>query len=193
VSSGSGPERIDGPADRLAGAIVVLLTLGCRERAQAVAGRSRVEGHGAPDDAVVAQAGRTSVQARAAVLRRSRVQVRDYVIHKFDETCRRPISPPAIGASAVHLILIRSTSGLRYRLADRANRGLLRPRFECVVHPADIEPFQLRIVVSHELVHALQDQYVRLDSIITQTARETTALRGEAILEGQATVAQIPS
>ena len=36
----------------------------------------------------------------------------------------------------------------------------------------------MRLVASHELVHALQDQYVRLDSIIHQHRRKRPALRG---------------
>src|SRR5256885_12816256 len=56
----------------------------------------------------------------------------------------------------------------------------------------DIGTGQLRIVVSHELVHALQDQYVRLDSIITQRHANDRRSAAQAILEGQATVSQIP-
>src|SRR5256885_15573176 len=56
----------------------------------------------------------------------------------------------------------------------------------------DIGTGQLRIVVSHELVHALQDQYVHLDSLITQRHRNDRRSAAQAILEGQATVAQIP-
>jgi len=70
--------------------------------------------------------------------------------------------------------------------------GYYDPDSNALYIPADIEPFQLRIVVSHELVHALQDQYVRLDSIITQRHANDRRSAAQAILEGQATVAQIP-
>src|SRR5207249_203889 len=50
---------------------------------------------------------------------------------------------------------------------------------------------QARLVISHELVHALQHQYLNLDSLVElkrQTDRRSAA---QAILEGQATLAQI--
>jgi len=46
-------------------------------------------------------------------------------------------------------------------------------------------------VVSHELVHALQHQYVNLDSLIQQPAQNDRRTAAEAVLEGQATLAQI--
>jgi hypothetical protein len=69
--------------------------------------------------------------------------------------------------------------------------GYYDPDSNALYIPADIEPSQLRVVVSHELVHALQDQYVSLDSIITQQGRNDRRSAAQAILEGQATVAQI--
>src|SRR5205814_7547752 len=69
--------------------------------------------------------------------------------------------------------------------------GYYDPDSNALYIPADIEPFQLRIVVSHELVHALQDQYVRLDSIISQRHANDRRSAAQAILEGQATASQI--
>ncbi|MGH9261862.1 MAG: hypothetical protein ACRD08_18545, partial [Acidimicrobiales bacterium] len=57
---------------------------------------------------------------------------------------------------------------------------------------ADLDPFPIRTTVSHELVHALQDQYVSLDSIVQQRRQNDRRLAAFAILEGQATLAQIP-
>jgi len=48
---------------------------------------------------------------------------------------------------------------------------------------ADIDRSKLRVVVSHELVHALQDQYVHLDSIITQRHANDRRAAAQAILE----------
>lgn len=45
--------------------------------------------------------------------------------------------------------------------------------------------------VSHELVHALQHNYIPLDSILDQTADADRLLAAQAILEGQATLAMM--
>jgi hypothetical protein len=57
--------------------------------------------------------------------------------------------------------------------------------------PTDIDPAQARLVISHELVHALQGQYVNLDSLIQQRRQNDRRAAAQAILEGQATLAQI--
>lgn len=46
---------------------------------------------------------------------------------------------------------------------------------------------QVRMVVAHELIHALQDQYVNLDSILSQRGDDDRAGAAQAVLEGQAT------
>ena len=179
---------------RLAGAIVILLTLGCRERAQAVQGEAELKDMVHRMMPVVAQAAGLAFKREPLVLRRSRAQVREYVIHKFDEDL-----PPADLAglqSALRLFtLIPDSLELRPTMIDLLTEqiaGYYDPDSNALYIPADIEPFQLRIVVSHELVHALQDQYVRLDSIITQRHANDRRSAAQAILEGQATVAQIP-
>jgi hypothetical protein len=175
------------------GAIVVVV-FGCRERAQAVQGEAELKDMVHRMMPVVAQAAGLSFKREPLVLRRSRAQVRDYVIHKFDEDL-----PPADLAglqSALRLFgLIPDSLQLRPTLIDLLTEqiaGYYDPDSNALYIPADIEASQLRVVVSHELVHALQDQYVRLDSIITQRHANDRRSAAQAILEGQATVAQIP-
>jgi len=179
---------------RLAGAVVVLLTVGCRERAQAVQGEAELKDMVHRMMPAVAQTTGLKFKSQPLVLRRSREQVRDYLIHKFDEDL-----PPAELAglqSALRLFgLIPDSLDLRPTMIDVLTEqvaGYYDPDSNALYIPADIEPFQLRIVVSHELVHALQDQYVRLDSIITQRHANDRRSAAQAILEGQATVSQIP-
>jgi hypothetical protein len=168
--------------------------LGCRERAEAVQGEAELKDMVHRMMPVVAQAAGLPFKGEPLVLRRSRTQVRDYVVHKFDEDL-----PPADLAglqSALRLFgLIPDSLELRPTLIDLLTEqiaGYYDPDSNALYIPADIEPSQLRIVVSHELVHALQDQYVRLDSIITQRHANDRRSAAQAILEGQATVAQIP-
>ena len=165
-------------------ALLVVVTLGgCRERAQAVQGEAELK------DMV-----HRMMPAVAQTAGLTRQQVRDYLIHKFDEDL-----PPAELAglqSALRLFgLIPDSLELRPTMIDVLTEqvaGYYDPDSNALYIPADIEPFQLRIVVSHELVHALQDQYVRLDSIISQRHANDRRSAAQAILEGQATVAQIP-
>jgi hypothetical protein len=175
------------------GAVVVGI-FGCRERAQAVQGEAELKDMVHRMMPVVAQAAGLSFKREPLVLRRSRPQVRDYVIHKFDEDL-----PPADLAglqSALRLFgLIPDSLRLRPTLIDLLTEqiaGYYDPDSNALYIPADIEASQLRVVASHELVHALQDQYVRLDSIITQRHANDRRSAAQAILEGQATVAQIP-
>jgi len=177
----------------LAGASVVLLTLGCRERAQAVQGEAELKDMVHRMMPMVAQATGLQFKREPLVLRRSRAQVRDYVIHKIDED----LPPADLGGlqSALRLFgLIPDSLELRPMMIDLLTEqiaGYYDPDSNALFIPADIDPFQLRIVVSHELVHALQDQYVHLDSIITQRRANDRRSAAQAILEGQATVAQI--
>ena len=128
-----------------------------------------------------------------AVLRRNRSQVRDYVARKFDEEL-----PPGelAGAQAAYRLfgLIPDTFDLRRVLVNLLTEqiaGYYDPDSNALFVPSDIDPFQLRIVVSHELVHALQHEYVNLDSLTQQKRQNDRRSAAQAVLEGQATFAQI--
>ena len=178
------------------GGLVVVVGLGaaCRERAQAVQGEADLKDLVHRMMPRVAQATGLAFKREPVVLRRSRAQVRDYVIHKFDQDL--PPAELAGSQSALRLFgLIPDSLELRPTMIDLLTEqiaGYYDPDSNALYIPADIGPTQLRIVVSHELVHALQDQYVHLDSIITQRHANDRRSAAQAILEGQATVAQIP-
>jgi len=173
---------------------VAAVTVGCRERAEAVQGAAELRDMVRRMMPVVAQAAQLPFKREPLVLRRSRDQVRDYVIHKFDEDL--PSGELAGVEAALRLFgLIPDTLALRatmIALLTEQIAGYYDPDSNALYIPADIEPFQLRVVVSHELVHALQDQYIRLDSIITQQGHNDRRAAAQAVFEGQATVAQIP-
>ena len=173
---------------------VLVVSLACRERAQAVQGEAELKDMVHRMMPVVAEAAGLPFKHEPVVLRRSRAQVRDYVIHKFDEDL--PAADLVGVQSALRLFgLIPDSLELRPTMIDLLTEqiaGYYDPDSNALYIPADIEPFQLRVVVSHELVHALQDQYVPLDSIMTQRHANDRRSAAQAILEGQATVAQIP-
>jgi hypothetical protein len=174
---------------------VVLVPAGaCRERAQAVQGEAELKDMVRRMMPVVAQAAGLKFKREPVVLRRTRTQVRDYVIHKFDEDLP-PVELAGLQSALRLFGLIPDSLQLRPTMIDLLTEqiaGYYDPDSNALYIPADIELFQLRVVVSHELVHALQDQYVRLDSIITQRHANDRRSAAQAILEGQATVAQIP-
>ena len=172
---------------------VAAVSLGCRERAEAVQSEAELRDMVRRMMPSVSQAAQLSFKREPLVLRRSREQVRDYVVHKFDQD----LPPGELRGleAALHLFgLIPDTMQLRRTMIDLLTEqiaGYYDPDSNALYIPADIEPSQLRVVVSHELVHALQDQYVSLDSIITQHGHNDRRSAAQAILEGQATVAQI--
>ena len=166
---------------------------GCEQRAQEV--RSEAELRLAVQQMMpaVERAMRLRFKQHPVVLRRSRAQVRDYVIHKFDDDL-----PPAelAGAQAAYRLfgLIPDSLDLRRSMVDLLTEqvaGYFDPDSNALYVPTDIDPSQARLVISHELVHALQHQYVNLDSLVELKRQNDRRTAAQAILEGQATLAQI--
>jgi hypothetical protein len=141
----------------------------------------------------VAQTAHLTFKRQPLVLRRSRNQVRDYVIHKFDQDLP-PGELAGLEAALYRFGLIPDSLHLRSTMIDLYTEqiaGYYDPDSNALYIPADIEESTLRVVISHELVHALQDQYVSLDSIITQQGHNDRRSAAQAILEGQATIVQL--
>lgn len=166
---------------------------GCRERAQAVQSESELKQVVRQMQPAVERATGLAFKRDPVVLRRTRAQVRDYVIHKFDDEL-----PPAEleGVQAAYRLfgLMPDTLDLRRTMIELLTEqiaGYYDPDSNALYLPSDIDPFQVRLIVSHELVHALQDQYLDLDSLIEQKRQNDRRTAAQAILEGQATLAQI--
>jgi hypothetical protein len=132
---------------------------------------------------------------QVAVRLRTRAQVRDYVTHKFDQDL-----PPAelAGAEAAYKLfgLIPDSLNLRatmIALLTEQIAGYYDPDSGALFIASDqTDRARVRVVASHELVHALQDQYTPLDSLINQRRQNDRAMAAAAVLEGQATFYQIP-
>lgn len=167
--------------------------VGCEQRAQEV--QSEAELKQAVQQMMPAVERATGLRFRQhpVVLRRSRAQVRAYVIHKFDDDL-----PPAelAGAQAAYRMfgLIPDSLDLRRTMVDLLTEqvaGYFDPDSNALYIPIDIDPSQARLVISHELVHALQHQYLNLDSLVELKGQNDRRSAAQAILEGQATLAQI--
>lgn len=166
---------------------------GCAQRAQEVRSEAELRQSVQQMMPAVERATRLRFKQRPVVLRRTRPQVRDYVIHKFDDDL-----PPAelAGAQAAYRLfgLIPDSLDLRRSMVDLLTEqvaGYFDPDSNALYIPADIDPSQARLVISHELVHALQHQYLNLDSLVELKRQNDRRTAAQSILEGQATLAQI--
>jgi hypothetical protein len=170
----------------------------------AFAGACRGQSRGAGEDLVLARlvdslrvpveraAGLTFRTPPRSALR-SRDQVRAYLIAKLDEEL-----PPARlrGLEAAYRLfgLLPDTLELRALLLDlyaEQVSGYYDPDSAMLFGVAGADRTQLRLVLAHEMVHALQGQYLPLDSILNSTASNDRLTAAQSILEGQATLASI--
>jgi hypothetical protein len=124
---------------------------------------------------------------------RSREQVRAYLVRKLEEEL-----PPAklAGLETAYRLfgLLPDTLDLRGLLLDLYTEqiaGYYDPDSAMLFGVAGADPLQLRVVVAHELVHALQGQHLSLDSILEQKGDNDRLTAAQAVLEGQATYASI--
>ncbi|HEX6104277.1 MAG TPA: hypothetical protein VFZ26_01755 [Gemmatimonadales bacterium] len=122
---------------------------------------------------------------------RTRAEVREYV----NQALARAYTPERLRAiaAAYHLLgLLPDTAGFSRLLVDlhaEELRGYYDPLTDSLFVVAGVTPEQLREVLAHEMVHAVQAQYVDL-SPAAQARRdndERTAF--SALIEGQATFA----
>lgn len=124
--------------------------------------------------------------------RRTRDQVREYLLHQLD-TETPPARFAAIEAAYKLFGIIPDSIDLRAALLAVLGEqvaGYYDPDSATLFVVADVDSFALRTTLFHELVHALQDQYMPLDSLIRQQDQNDRALAAKAVLEGQATIAQ---
>jgi Putative metallopeptidase family (DUF6782) len=124
---------------------------------------------------------------------RTREQVRDFLLKKFDqetpasELAREEASYKAFG-------LIPDTLDLRKFLIQLLTEqivGYYDPGTKVLYIVAGAPEDLAGVTVTHELVHALQDQYMNLDSIQRATGDNDRQMAAQAVIEGQATFEQM--
>jgi hypothetical protein len=170
----------------------------------AVASGCRGQSRAAQEDAVLARlvdslrapveraAGLTFRTPPRSALR-SPAQVRAYLLAKLDEEL-----PPARmrGLETAYRLfgMLPDTLDLRKLLLDlyaEQVAGYYDPDSSTLFGVAGADRTQLRLVLAHEMVHALQGQYLPLDSILKATTSNDRLTAAQSILEGQATLASI--
>jgi len=178
----------------MAVAAALAAVTGCRQRAQAVQTQAVVTELVRQTMPAVEQAVGLKFKRQPGVEIRSRDQVRSYILHKLDED----LPPRQFGwyeAAYKHLGLVPDTMDLHRLMVSVLTEqvaGYYDPDSGALFIPSDADTAQLRVtVISHELVHALQDQYSPIDSVLHQLHQNDRRSAGQAVFEGQATLAQI--
>jgi hypothetical protein len=122
---------------------------------------------------------------------RSKDQVRAYLMRKLDEEL--PRSKLAGMESAYRMFgLLPDTLDLRPLLLELYTEqvaGYYDPDSATLFGVSGADPAQLRVVIAHEMVHALQGERMPLDSILHDKANNDRLAAAQSVLEGQATLA----
>jgi len=124
---------------------------------------------------------------------RSRDQVREFLLRKFDEDSpSEQLRGEELAFKAMGFI--PDTMNLRAFLVDLLTEQILGyydPATKVLYVVRDAPDDLAGITVSHELVHALQDQYLNLDSVQKTRDDSDRQAAAQAVLEGQATWIQM--
>lgn len=126
---------------------------------------------------------------------RSRAQVAAYLARKLDEE----LPPERLAAMHdVYRLLGQVPDSLDLRallaaLYEEQVAGFFDPDSATlfVFEGSDVKSPQFKFVLAHELVHALQNDYLALDSIMHQRRDADRLAAAQAVLEGQATLASM--
>jgi hypothetical protein len=122
---------------------------------------------------------------------RTRAQVRAYLLQKLNEEL--PAAKLAGMETAYRLFgLLPDTLDLRPLLLELYTEqvaGYYDPDSATLFGVAGADPMQLRVVIAHELVHALQGERMPLDSILHDKGNNDRLAAAQSVLEGQATLA----
>ena len=173
--------------------VLLALLLGCRGRPV-----------GAPPDTEMARlvdslrptverATGLAFRAPTASALRSKEEVRTYLLAQFQKEF-----PPARqeGLQAVYSLLglIPDSLNIEALLLDLLTEqvvGFYDPDTRTLYAVRGAEPTVLRFVLAHELTHALQHQYLPLDSILKLKGDADEQAAAHAVLEGHAMIASI--
>ncbi|HEX7118098.1 MAG TPA: hypothetical protein VF212_04885 [Longimicrobiales bacterium] len=124
------------------------------------------------------------------VARQDRAAVRGYVERQLDEEL--PAGElEGIRAAYVAFGLMPDTLDLRRLMLDLYTEqvvGYYDPDAEALYVVEGVPPAELRPVVVHELVHALQDQHADLDALMARERGNDRQTAAQAAIEGHATL-----
>lgn len=124
---------------------------------------------------------------------RTKDQVREYVLKQLTDSANMR---EVVGQSAAYKLLgmIPDTldlPNLLTRLLEEQIVGYYDPQTKVLYIVKDSPRNETQVIVTHELVHALQDQYVSLDSVQKLTGDNDRQSAAQAVFEGEAVYEQI--
>ncbi|HEX6631530.1 MAG TPA: hypothetical protein VF048_10575 [Gemmatimonadaceae bacterium] len=178
----------------LAAALAVGALLGCRgERPSTVA----YDGPFADEvrDAIpkIEHAAGLPFKQPPKVERRTRAEVRAFLERQFDDEAAASDLEGQVAAYK-RFDLLDDSLDVRALLLDLLTEqiiGFYDPSTK-VLYVVDEAPAELRtMTIEHELVHALQDQYVNLDSLQRVEGENDRVSAAKAVIEGEATYEQL--
>jgi hypothetical protein len=124
---------------------------------------------------------------------RSREQVRSYLSRKLVEELP-PAELRAVERTYRAFGLVPETTDLRRLMLELYSEqvaGYYDPDSSALFVVRGADPMVLRLIMAHELVHALQDEYTPLNAILKLKRQNDRQMAGQAVAEGQATLASL--
>ncbi len=124
---------------------------------------------------------------------RTREQLHAYLAHKISEELP-PAELEAIERAYRAFGLVPDSTDLGKLMLDLYNEqvaGYYDPDSSALFVVRGADPLVVRLIMAHELVHALQDEYTPLNDILKLKRQNDRQMAGEAVAEGQATLASI--
>ncbi|MBA2683270.1 MAG: hypothetical protein H0U66_02090 [Gemmatimonadaceae bacterium] len=122
--------------------------------------------------------------------RRTKEQVRAFLVKQFEDE-RSQTDLAAQQTLLRRLGLVGEDFDLRALMLDLYTEqivGFYDPATKVLYVVDGAPPDQLGFVIEHELVHALQDQYTNLDSLLHIKGDDDRVLAAQSVMEGQATL-----
>jgi hypothetical protein len=171
--------------------LVVLAVAGCRERAKV--GDGPYADKVAEDVPTIEKALGVKFKTPPKLEIRDREQVRQFVLAKVNEPA---VVKQMAAEEAVYKLLgmIPDTMHLSdalVRVLGEQILGYYDPKTKVLYVIKDAPEDYVGITIMHELVHALQDQYVNLDSLESIVDDDDRAAAAQAVVEGQAMYEQM--
>jgi hypothetical protein len=171
--------------------LLVLAASACRERAQV--GGGPYADKVAEDVPKIEKALGVKFKTPPKLEIRDRAQVRQFVLAKLNESA---VVKQVAAEEAVYKLLgmIPDTMHLAdafVRVLSEQILGYYDPKTKVLYVVKDAPEEYAGITIMHELVHALQDQYVNLDSLESVVDDDDRAAAAQAVVEGQAMYEQI--
>lgn len=180
-------------ARRLASLLVVLFAVGCATEAPGYEGPYRRQVRKAIPE--IEESTGLAFKTLPVLQERTRDEVRAFVEQQFNEQIT-PIELAGVQQAYRLFGLLPDTMDLRAFFVDLLTEqvaGYYDPATKVLYVVKDSPPDTRDMTIAHELVHALQDQHTRLDSVQTLKGDNDRMVAMQSVVEGQATYEQIIS